>query len=46
MQAVDIRWERPETTHSKYRGVRDIDIASLGRAYILLEGYNLEGCNE
>jgi hypothetical protein len=46
MQAVDVRWERPETTHSKYRGVRDIDIASLGRAYILLEGFNLEGYNE
>ena len=44
MQAVEITWERPETTYSDYRGVRDVDIASLGRLYILadlgLEAYD------
>ena len=44
VQAVDIKWERPEATYSKYRGVRDVDIASLGRVYIIadvsLEDYN------
>ena len=46
LQAVDITWERPETTYSKYRGVRDIDIASLGRAYIVVDGLDLEAYNE
>ena len=46
LQAVDITWERPETTYSKYRGTRDIDIASLGRAYIVVDGLGLEAYNE
>ena len=46
LQAVDIAWERPETTYSKYRGVRDIDIASLGRAYIVVDGLDLEAYDE
>lgn len=33
VQAVDIAWQRPETTRSKYRGSRDISIVGLGRAY-------------
>jgi hypothetical protein len=46
MQAVEISWERPETTYSEYRGVRDIDIASLGRAYIVVDGLGLESYDE
>jgi hypothetical protein len=46
LQAVDITWERPETTYSEYRGIRDIDIASLGRAYIVVDGLGLESYNE
>lgn len=29
VQAVDIKWQRPEETMSKYRGVRDMSIADL-----------------
>jgi hypothetical protein len=46
LRAVEITWERPETTYSSYRGVRDIDIASLGRAYIVVDGLGLEAYNE
>lgn len=46
MQAVKIPWERPEATRSNYRGVRDVDIASLGRLYILVDDLGLEAYNE
>lgn len=35
VQAVDIKWQRPETTSSQYRGVKDISICSLASAYSL-----------
>ena len=46
LQAVEVSWERPETTYSEYRGTRGVDIASLGRAYILVGGLGLEAYNE
>ena len=36
LQAVDIFWERPETTTSSYRGVRELAIDTLLRTYLLL----------
>lgn len=33
VQAVDIKWQRPEETLSEYRGVRDVSIADLARMY-------------
>lgn len=37
LKAIDILWERPETTRSSYRGVRDLAINSLSRTYLVLE---------
>jgi hypothetical protein len=36
VQAIDIAWERPETTRSSYRGVRTVSVVGLARAYSLL----------
>jgi hypothetical protein len=41
LKAIDIFWERPETTRSSYRGVRDLGIHSLSRTYLLLESERL-----
>jgi hypothetical protein len=46
MQAVELSSERPEKTYSKYRGVRNIDIVSLGRAYIVIDGLGLKSYDE
>jgi len=34
--AIDIEWQRPETTSDQYRGARELSIDSLARAYDLL----------
>jgi hypothetical protein len=36
MKAVDVLWEREDTTTSSYRGVRDIAIDMLPQTYLLL----------
>lgn len=41
LKAIDIFWERPETTRSSYRGVRELGINSLSRTYMLLESERL-----
>lgn len=43
---VDIVWERPETTRKDYRGIRDIDIISIARAYMLLGSFGVEAYEE
>jgi hypothetical protein len=42
LKAVDIFWERPETSRSSYRGVRELGINSLSRTYLLLESERLD----
>lgn len=46
VQAVDIMWQRPEATRSKYRGVKDISIVTLARTYGVLMDGDLGGHHE
>lgn len=48
VQAVDIEWERPKATTSDYRGVTDVSVVGLGRAYDILRSgaSSLENFNE
>lgn len=41
LKAIDIFWERPETSRSFYRGVRELGINLLSRTYLLLESERL-----
>ena len=43
VQAVDIKWQRPEETNSKYRGWRNVSIVDLPRMYHLFDDEGLEG---
>jgi hypothetical protein len=43
VQAVGIKWQRPEVTSSRYRGTKDLSIVFLARAYSLLDNGDLEG---
>jgi hypothetical protein len=42
LQAVDIFWQRPETTASSYRGVRELAIDTLPRTYLELSFLRLD----
>lgn len=49
IQAIDIEWQRPEVTSSRYRGVKDVCIVSLARAHSqfmdrLSAGYDGQVC--
>ena len=46
VQALDIGWQRPEVTSSQYRGVKDLCIVSLARAYGQFMDGDLGGYDE